>query len=94
MKRTRAQLAALAVARTRRACSEPRVAPDGWRSPEHLLSDTREYCGRQLGRVAILAEYLGVNDRSLRRWLRLEKTPLQTTLEAIAQWRRHQSAGL
>lgn len=96
--RSPAQLAALAAARARRAVAAPRVAPEGWRSPEHLIEDTREYCAvrsspthSELNR---LADYLGVSPDTARHWLSRGKQPMQSTLDAIAQWRRIRQAGL
>jgi transcriptional regulator with XRE-family HTH domain len=92
--KTPAKMAALAAARAKRDIAAPRVAPDGWRSPEHLLDDTREYVGRFPGLHIELARYLAVSSKSVQRWLRREKMPLQATLDAIAQWRRVKKAGL
>ena len=88
-----AKLAALAAARAARDCAAPRTAPEGWRSVEHLLDDTREYVGR-FGLTMELARYLGVGEKSVRRWLKREKLPQQPTLDAIANWRRVKAAGL
>jgi hypothetical protein len=60
----------------------------------HLLDDTREYVGRFPGLHIELARYLAVSSKSVQRWLRREKMPLQATLDAIAQWRRVKKAGL
>lgn len=92
--RTPAQLKALANARLKRASAAPRTPPEGWRSVEHLLDDTREFVGRASGYTMELARYLSVEPRSVNRWLRREKIPQQETLDAIAQWRRVKAAGL
>jgi hypothetical protein len=91
---TSAKLAALAVARSKRKqATDPLMPPDGWRSAEHLLDDTREYLSRWKLTVE-LADYLGVDEKSVRRWVKREKLPRQDTLNAIAQWRRVKAAGL
>lgn len=92
--RTPAQLAALAAAREKRQAAAARVAPEGWRSPEHLLDDTREFLARRAGATAELAQYLGVDESSIRRWVKREKMPLQETLDSIARWRRVKASGL
>lgn len=91
---SKSKLAALAAARQARASAQPRTGPDGWRSPEHLLDDTREFLGRHAGLTAELARYLRVNEGSVRRWVKREKMPVQSTLEQIAQWRRVKKTGL
>ena len=99
MNRTQAQLEALAAARAKRKIAAERRAPEGWRSPEHLLTDTREYIARACvpghsSPMNSLAIYLRVNPRTVQRWLAGEKMPMQPTLDAIAQWRRVKAAGL
>lgn len=93
------QLAALAKARKKRGSAAPRMAPEGWRSVQHLMTDTREYCARKCvpghhSELRSLANYLGVNESSVRRWLSGEKTPMQKNIDSIAQWRRNRAAGL
>ena len=92
--RTPKQLAALAKAREKRAIAAERTVPEGWRSVDHLLDDTREYLGRYPGLTVELARYLGVNESSVRRWVKREKMPLQETIDTIARWRRVKKAGL
>lgn len=93
-----AKLAALAAAREKRKIAAARTAPEGWRSPDHLLIDTREFCaGHHLhssSGLTALARYLGASESHTRRWLSLEKMPMQPTLELIAQWRRNRAVGV
>lgn len=96
--RSPAQLDALASAREKRAIAKQRTAPEGWRSVDHLMLDTREYCAKysipgHSSELRALATYLRVGESSVRRWLNGEKTPLQPTIAAIAQWRRNRKAG-
>lgn len=91
---SRAKLSALKKARAARETARERTAPEGWRSVEHLLDDTRDYLARYAGLTVELARYLGVNEASVRRWVKREKMPMQETIDAIAQWRRVKKAGL
>lgn len=81
-----AKLAALQAAREKRRIASARTAPPGYGSAEHLLETAREYCGAHLGSYNRLAAHLGVDESSVRRWLKREKMPLQRTLDAIALW--------
>jgi len=91
--RTPAQIAALEAARMKREIAKERIAPEGYRSVEHFLDDVREYVGRY-GLTMDLARYLRVNESSVRRWIKREKIPLQSTLDAIGRWMRTRKAGL
>lgn len=92
--RTAAQLAALAAARTKRAAAKERTAPEGYRSVEHFLDSVREEVGRRAGGTVQLANYLRVNESSVRRWIKREKIPLQATIDAINRWLISKGAGL
>jgi hypothetical protein len=88
-----AQLAALEAARLKRAIACPRKQPEGYRSVEHFLDDTRDYVGRY-GLTSDLARYLRVNESSVRKWIKREKIPLQPTIDAIHRWLLAKKAGL
>lgn len=77
---------ALQVARQSRAVAAERVAPEGYRSVEHFLDCVRERLGSRTGATAALAAYLGVTERSVRRWAKREKLPMQGTIDAMARW--------
>lgn len=90
---TAAKLAALAAARAKRKQStDPIIAPEGWRSVDHLMQDTREFCLRTQA-TKVLARNLGITDRPLRSWLSGKRIPRQATVNAIAVWRKGQSIG-
>lgn len=91
--RTPAQIAALEAARAQRAIARERIAPEGYRSVEHFLDDAREYIARQ-GLTTDLARYLRVDESSVRRWIKREKIPMQSTLDTIHQWMRTKKSGL
>ena len=84
--RTPAQIEALALARLRRQIAAERTIPGGYRSLDHLMRCAEDQAKRVRGGHANLARYLRVDERTVRRWLKLEKKPLNPTLEAIAAW--------
>lgn len=84
--RTPAQLAALAAARKNRESAAKRTPPEGYRSVEHFLDSVREAVGRRNGATIELANYLRVNEGSVRRWIKREKIPMQPTIDALARW--------
>lgn len=89
---SKARLEALAIARAAREIERERRVPPGWKSIDHLLMDTREFCGRQYGRQTMLARFLGVDSSTLTKWLTNKKLPVQDTIDAIAQWRQKMAA--
>jgi len=62
-----------------------RVAPAGFRPVEHFLDSVSDLAGRVRGGKADLANYLAPT-RSVSRWLKREKIPLQWTLDAMHKW--------
>lgn len=84
--RTAAQLAALEAARAKRAIAKERTPPEGYRSVEHFLDCLREEVGRRSGATVELANYLRVNESSVRKWVKREKIPLQATIDAMDRW--------
>lgn len=94
------KLAALAEARKKRKIARTPIAPPaGWPSWEALRVNTTEYCRRNGGAnnhspLRELAAYIGVDESSVRRWLRGAKIPRQKTVDKIGNWRRVKEAGL
>lgn len=81
-----AKQAALETARAARAIAAARNTPEGYRSLDHFLDTVRERCGRRYGGTADLAQYLNVDESSVRRWIKGQKRPLQKTIDAMAVW--------
>jgi transcriptional regulator with XRE-family HTH domain len=90
---TARKLAQLARARARRRIERSvRIAPVGWKSMEDLLWEVDAYRHRHRSALLQLAEYIGVNESSVRRWLKGAKRPVQRRLDQIAEWMRRENA--
>lgn len=63
--------------------------PSGWPTVDRFLSDVHAYCASER-KTKDLAEYLGVDRKTVYTWLTGDKWPARDRMLAIARWYRAQ----
>lgn len=74
----------------RRAHRDSLTIPTGFRTLEHFFTSLQESIRWQYGNRRDLALHIGVNEKSIRRWIAGACTPGQNDLDRLAQWRGEQ----